>query len=147
MFDLSVRGGSLAFKKIKAFVITVGTPLYKFIVKIATIVGDGIAKVLEGVREVFAAIVKVIGNIFQGIAALVVGLGMGYLGILAKTMRFFLKFGRLGDLIFTPIALAYLALPLILSYMFYWKGIVIVPASILTIILYIRGYAVLKSAQ
>lgn len=62
-------------------------------------------------------------------------------------MRFFLKFGRLGDLVFTPIALAYLALPLILSYLFYWKGVVIVPAGVLTAVLYIRGYAVLKQAQ
>lgn len=62
-------------------------------------------------------------------------------------MRFFLKFGRLGDLIFTPIALAYLGLPLILSYLFYWKMVAIVPAGILTTVLCLRGYKVLKSYQ
>ena len=59
-------------------------------------------------------------------------------------LRGFLKFGVLGDLVFTPIALAYLSLPLLLSYLFYWKAIAIIPGSILTIILYVKGYKRLK---
>jgi hypothetical protein len=62
-------------------------------------------------------------------------------------MNIFLKFGILGDLIFTPIALAYLTAPLILCYFLYWKAVAIVPASILTIVLYLRGYKVLSTGR
>lgn len=55
-------------------------------------------------------------------------------------MNYFLKFGKIGDLIFTFIAIIYFILPLVLSYLFYWKSITIIPASILSLVSIIKGY-------
>jgi hypothetical protein len=60
-------------------------------------------------------------------------------------MNFFLSLGLIGDLIFTFVAIGYLGLPIIFSYFFYWKRIVIIPSTILSIILFLKGYNRLKN--
>ena len=64
----------------------------------------------------------------------------GYFGILMTTMNFMLKMGRVGDLVFTLLALVYLSLPLVISYFLYWKVTAIVPSLILTLISMVKGY-------
>lgn len=135
---------SAAGRKVKNFVIKTVTPFYKFLSKILAALGEGIVKLAHLLGDFLSSIFTGILKIITSIKDIILGIGKGYLQILAEIMNALLKFGRLGDLIFTPIALAYLSLPLILSYLFYWKAVAIVPSSILTAILYIRGYNVLN---
>ena len=130
--------------KVKDWLIKVGKPLYLFICAVCRVGADFVTLIYAKITEAIQLLLKSIWNVVIFIKDLILGLGKGYLQLLANLMRYFLKFGRLGDLLFTPIALAYLTLPLILSYFYYWKLVAIVPASILTTVLCLRGYYVLK---
>jgi len=133
--------------KVKDWFVKVGKPLYKFICDVCITLSDFLKLFVTKMIEAIKLLLTSIRRVFTFVFNVVRGLGRGYLQLLASIMHFFLKFGRLGDLVFTPIALAYLGLPLVLCYFFYWKPVAIVPASILTAVLCLRGYKVLQTAQ
>lgn len=125
----------------------IGKPFYLFFCRICKSISDFVVLLVTKIWEAIMLLFTSIWKVFTFIKDVILGLGLGYLQLLANLMRYFLKFGRLGDLVFTPIALAYLTLPLILCYYFYWKVVAIIPAGILTTVLCLRGYKVLQSAQ
>lgn len=122
-------------------------PIYKLVVRILRILGDFIVLLAEKFVAAVTLLLDGLTAIFRIVRNLILQLGKGYLQLLANMMNFFLQYGRLGDILFTPIALAYLTLPLILSYIYYWKPVAILPASVLSIVLSLRGYYFLQARQ
>lgn len=121
------------------------SPLYKRVADALRGVKSFISLLFQGLRKVLQMSFRLIGNIFKGIKAAIIGLGRGYLGILIAIMNSLYFLGKLGDLIFTIIAVAYFFLPLILSYFFYWKSVAVIPSLILSIITVVKGYKRIQS--
>lgn len=119
-------------------------PLYKRVASGLRSLRDFMVKCWQSAKKMFVRGLQFAVMILGGVKSIFGLLGRGYLGLLTLMMNYFLQWGKIGDLVFTFLALIYFALPLIISYLFYWKNIAIIPSAIMTVVSIIKGYNTIK---
>lgn len=93
--------------------------------------------VVNGVIAFFTVIFK---SIYSGIYAIFSNANKLYYFILKSTMNFLLKFGLLGNLLFTVIGLVIMTLPTLIWWFVYSERWYLVVSSIHTMVLIVVGY-------
>lgn len=120
-------------------------PLYRKVTQYIRSAQQLMYTVWVSMKGVMGSLIASMGYVVRSIKTVLTSLGKGYFTLLTTMMGFFLKMGRMGDLIFTLLALVYLFLPIILCKLFYWTSTTIIPAIILTLISSIKGFKVIQA--
>ena len=139
--DFTIKYSMMAYEKVIK-------PLYLKIADIIRKVRDILVTVFKKVfntlktvlNAIYSLSVTIFKSIYNGIHAIFSNLNKLYYVILEKSMKFLLKFGLLGNLIFTIFGLMLMTLPSIIWWYFYPERWYLIVSTIHTMVLIVTGY-------
>lgn len=101
---------------------------------------DVFTTVFNSIKAFFILIGKLFVNLYEAIREVFSNINRLYYFILLKSMKFMLKFGVIGNLIFTIFGLVLMTLPSLIWYFFYSKRWYLIVSTIHTMVLMVMGY-------